>query len=278
MFYKNDARMLQILLNVYEHLKQDYDYVLVVVGETGVGKSHFVLNLFDTWYKKILRQEITESMVKQVTTDYKTWLKNFKGLKEFDMNVYDEGATTLNAKDHATTISKDIAKLFNVFRAKKFFTVIVLPSFWDLNKYFRERRLRGLVYVDKRGHYRFYTKLGITFLNAYNERRYVKTMWGATPFHNAVFPAYKGVMLKAYEEDKMKTIEGVLDEVINTNAENKKKNASVVDIYKDQVLELLKKGYTQPKIRDELGMSGSGLSRCVNQIRMEGNYPKTFKK
>jgi len=277
MFYKNDKRVVELLLNVYEHLKQDYDYVLVVVGDTGVGKSHWVLNLFQTWYEVILKKKLTESMVDQVTTDYKQWLKNFKNLGEFDMNVYDEGATSLNAKDHATTLSKDIAKLFNVFRAKKFFSVVVLPSFWDLNKYFRERRLRGLVYVDRRGHYKFYTKLGITFLNSYNERKYVKTMWGASPFHSASFPAYSGVLLKAYERDKMKTINGVLDDVINSNTNDSKKSASVVDVYKEKVLSLLEEGMSQTKIRDELNMSGSGLSRCVNQIRLEGKYPKSHK-
>ena len=274
MFYKDDTRITQILLNVYEHLKIDYDYVLVVVGDTGTGKSHFALNLFESWYDLILKKNVSSKMVSQVTTDYGVWLNNFKFMSEFDMNIYDEGATVLDSKNHASKISKDIKMLYNVFRAKKFFTVIVLPSFWDLDKYFRERRIRGLVWINKRGEYKFFSKTGIEWLNAYNERRYVKSMWGAYPVHSNSFPEYKGDLLKQYTKDKFNTIDGVLDNVISSSKSSKRVDkVTVVDIHKKDVLSLLKKGYTHEKIRKELGLSGSGLTRCVNTLKLEGLHP-----
>jgi len=153
MFYKDDRKIISMLLNVHEHLKREWDYLLVIVGDTGTGKSKFALQLLETWYQVILKREVKPEMSKQVASDYSVWLDNFSRLKEYDINIYDEGATTLESRQHMTELSKDLTKLFNVFRSKKYFTVIILPSFFYLNKYFRENRLRGLIWINKRGQY-----------------------------------------------------------------------------------------------------------------------------
>jgi len=265
MFYKYDYRMLTILLNIYEHLKENWDYLLVVVGDTGTGKSMFCLHLLEEWYRFVLKQSVSDDLAVQMASDYRVWLKNFKSLGEYDMNIYDEGATTLDSKAHMTKLSRDLSKLFNVFRAKKFFSVIVLPSFFDLNKYFREKRLRGLVWVDKRGHYKFYTRVGIDYLNAYNERAVIKSMYRAGAFHESVFPDYKGVLLKPYLEAKENTMRGVLDEVIESGTKRVEKPETAVQVFYEPVAKLLKKGYTQIKIREELGIG----SKTITQIRMK---------
>lgn len=266
MFYKHDYRSLTILLNIHAHLKIDYDYLLVVVGDTGTGKSIWCLHLLEEWYKFVLSQKISKELAVQMASDYKVWLKNFQELSAFDMNIYDEGATTLDSKAHMTKLSRHLSKLFNVFRAKKFFSVIVLPSFFDLNKYFREKRLRGLVWIDKRGHYKFFTRTGIDYLNAYNERSVIKSMYRARPFHQSSFPDYKGVLLKPYLEAKANTMDGVLDEVIREavgGGESVKESA--VEVFSDKVHELLKNGSTQNDIREELGIG----SKTITQIRMK---------
>lgn len=260
--------MLTILLNIYEHLVNDWDYLLVIVGDTGTGKSMFSLHLLEEWYTFVLKKPVTKDLAIQMASDYRVWLKNFRELKEYDMNIYDEGATTLDSKAHMTKLSRDLSKLFNVFRAKKFFSVIVLPSFFDLNKYFREKRLRGLIWVDKRGHYKFYTKLGIDYLNAYNERAVIKSMYRARPFHESPFPDYKGVLLKPYLQEKENTMDGILEEVIksNTTTTGKKANTeNAVEFFSDEVKKMLQKGKTQTQIRERLGIG----SKTITQIRMK---------
>lgn len=259
MFYKHDAMIVTILMNVYEHLKDDWDYLLVIVGDTGTGKSRFALQLLETWIKLILKKKVTKETAKFLASNYKDWMDNFDEMKAFDMNINDEGSVTLDSKDFMTRISKDLTKMFNIFRAKKYFSVIVLPSFFDLNKYFREKRLRGLIWVDKRGHYKFYTKVGIQYLNAYNERAVIKSMFRAKPFHQSSFPDYKGVMLKPYEEQKAKTMNELIKSVKDSiNGEEK---TSIVSVYYDEVVKLLNKGFTHKKIMDELGIGGSTINK-----------------
>lgn len=272
MFYRHDVRIRSILFNVQAHLEADWDYLLVICGDSGTGKSRLGLQLLETWYKDILRLKVDKSTARFMASDYKVWLNNFKFMSMFEMNIYDEGATTLDSKSHMTTISRDITKLYNVFRAKKFFSVIIIPSFFDLNKYFREKRVRGLIWVDKRGHYKYFSKLGIDFLNAYNERAIIKSMNRAKPFHQAGFPDYQGVMLKPYEDNKLETMNSVLDEVINGCNGDKRDKITLVDVYKDRVESLLKKGFTNKMLMEDLKIGGSTINRVKARLFEEGKY------
>tara|TARA_Y100000310_G_C20579346_1_gene762161 strand:- start:278 stop:1081 length:804 start_codon:yes stop_codon:yes gene_type:complete len=259
MFNKSDSIMALILMNIHQHLKDNYDYCLVVVADTGLGKSMFCLHLLETWNKLVLNKEIVPKDIRSVNTDFHKFLTRFKTMNAYDMNIFDEGVTGLDSKDHMKRLSKDITKLFNVFRSKRFFTVIVLPSFWGLNKYFRETRLRGLVWINKRGEYKFYTKEGIKWLNANNERRYMKSMELAYPFHWKSFPDYTGILKEPYDQMKNEGVDTVLQEVLQEN----QKKVSLVDVYKDQVVALVRQGKTHKQIRDQLGISGSTLTRCL---------------
>jgi len=260
MLYKNDVVMTTILYNIHAHLVDDFDYLLVVVGDTGTGKSMFVLNLLETWYRAILKKPITLDMVDQVNTSYTGWVKKFQELEAYDMNIYDEGATGLDSKQSMSKLSKDLSKLFNVFRCKKFLSVIVLPKFFRLDKYFREDRVRGLVYVDKRGRYKFYTKKGLQYLNAYNEKRTFKSMGVARAIHSNTFPDYKGILLEKYLENKEKGVNAVLQGVID-GLDNKHKPKTIVEAKKEEVKELLSKGFKEVDILKELGISKGTLTR-----------------
>jgi len=265
MFYEHDTRMVVFLNNVYEHLKRDWDYLLVVVGDTGTGKSRWALQLLDTWYRIVLKQKISKGLSKQIASDYSVWIKNFKSLKAFDMNIYDEGATTLESRQHMSRLSGDLTKLFNVFRSKKFFSVIIIPNFFYLNKYFRENRLRGLVWIDKRGHYRLFSKVGISYLNAYNENRKVKSMFLAKPVHRSNFPDYKGSLLEAYTFEKDKLVDSVLDEVVHGSSKRK----SLVELYFEDVVVLRGKGFNVRVIAQELGVSVGTVHSCVAKMKEE---------
>lgn len=258
MFYKHDTQIVTLLLNVYAHLKDDWDFLLIICGDTGTGKSRGLgLNLLELWNEVILGREVTAKTAKYIASDYEDWLKNFSTMEKYEMNIYDEGATALDSKEFATRISKDITRMFNVFRGKRFFSVIILPSFFHLNKYFRENRLRGCIWASTRGEYAFFTKKGITFLNAYNQGQKLKLMTRAYPLYRRQFPDYKGVMLKPYLKEKTDVMNKYVDGVNGS-----KPPLTMVEAYKDKVLELLDKGWKEDRICKKLGISKGTLSRC----------------
>lgn len=214
MFYKDDTRILTLLLNIYSHLKKEWDYVLVICGYPGTGKSKLGLNLIDTWNELILNKPVSEKTAIQMASDYRVWLKNFKTLEKYDINVYDEGGTSLDNKSWMNKLSKAIVSLFRVFRKKSFLSVIIIDDFFSLNKYVREKRVRGIIWVNKRGHYHFYTQNDIKYLNAFNERRLIKSMEVVRSFHSRQFPDYQGVMLEQYDKNKDEVVNQELDRAI----------------------------------------------------------------
>lgn len=260
--------MVSILLNVYAHLQRNYDYLLVVVGDTGVGKSMWVLHLLETWYRVVLGRELDDSLVDNVCISYRSWVENFQRLGRFDLNVFDEGSTALDSKDAMSKLSRDLAMLFNVVRVKGVFSVVVLPSFFHLNKYFRENRLRGVVWIDRRGRYSFFSKVGVKFLNVYNASRRYKSMGVARPIHRGVFPDYSGVFRSVYDSKKDLGVSEVLDGVISGLDEAVIRRSRVEDLIVDDVRRLLGEGLSQRVIAVRLKTSQSTINKVVQKIRL----------
>lgn len=242
-------------------MQEDYDYLLIIAGDAGDGKSRLALQLFETWYRVILKKPVTEDMIFQVNQDYRKWLQAFKKMMPYDMNIFDEGARSLDSKASLTRVSRDLNKLYNVFRCKRFFTVVIMPKYFRLNKELREDRLRGLVWVHKRGAYKLFTKEGIKYLNGYNERRVIKSMFVARPFHCNTFPDYHGVLLKKYLAQKEKGVDEVLDSVIWSS--EVRLNRTLVQKFSGEVTAMVKKGKKESEIIEKLGISKGTLHRCL---------------
>jgi len=271
MIFNSDATMGTYLLDVYDHLEKNYDNCILICGDTGTGKSMLGLHIFETWYKVILKQEIKTSMIDQVNTDFTSFVKKFKELKEYDMAIFDEGAVQLDSKAHMEKLSRQITKLYNVFRVKKFFTIIILPSYFNLNKYFREHRLRGCIWVNKRGEYKLFTQQGVNWLNAMNERRNLKSMHVAYPIHTKKFPDYKGILREPYEKRKMEGVDRILDEVIADGERVTRKYTPIYETIKDDVAKLLKKGCTWKEMQTKLEVSKQTLSKAISLIKYEND-------
>ena len=226
MFYKSDWAIFELLLGIKQGLERNYDFVLVVSGDTGTGKSVFVMHLVEAWLK-LNGKSVTKDDIRLINVDKLKWLNQFKELEHFDINVFDEGAAGLGSKQYMETFSKTLEMLFQVIRYKRFFTIIIVPNFFRLNKFFREDRLRGMFYINKRGEYKYYSRDRVQHLCEKNSRYYVKKMDFVQPLFRGKFPDYDGVLLNAYDNMKEEGVNNILDEVIELNTEKKKgKNQS----------------------------------------------------
>lgn len=266
----NDKFLITLLQNVYEHLKLSYDFVLIITGDTGTGKSMLSLHIIELWYRVILGKEITPEHIKQINTDYKKWVVNFRDLEPYDINIYDEGATALDSKDAMNRLSKDLSKLFNVFRSKRFFTVIVLPSYFNLNKYFRENRLRSLMWVDKRGHYRFISKVGVKYLNAYNERTPFKNMNRGRPFFTGNFKDYNGILREPYEAMKDSGVDEILAQVIESTNNNMNVEKTLFELHNKTILKGRHDGKSYTTLAGELGIGLGTVHKIAKKLSAMG--------
>lgn len=261
MFYKSDTNMINFLFCMKEGIKQNFDYVLCIAGSTGSGKSTMGLHLAEVW-QKIICKDVDKDLINQIHVVRMDWLKCYRKLEMFDSNIFDEGATGLSSKSHMEKFSKTLEILFQVIRKKGFFTVIIVPNFFRLSKYFREDRLRGLFYIDKRGHYKYFTRDRIVRLCAENESKTVKSLKLVEPSFEGGYPDYEGILKEPYEKMKDKGVDEVLDEVIYINEMSDDKKITLIDAYKEKVKKLVDEGLTEREIANKLELSNATVHRC----------------
>lgn len=268
-FFYRQTQLLVALRNIKYHLEIDkYDYPLIICGDTGTGKSSLLLHLIELWYRLILGETWSPDRIKHLKNTRSEWVKNFQTLKALDINANDEGADGITSKESMTKFGKDLQKLYMVFRKKFFFTIILIPDFFDLPLYFR-KRIRGVIYVDKRGHYKFYTMRGVKWINALNETKDFKSIDRARPHFEGYFPEYKGLLRKPYEDMALGSADKILQELI-TNLDDNEGNA-VDDNFQD-VKEMISNGMTIREICKQLTISPKVVVKINRRIKNLEKY------
>jgi len=196
-FFIRYPKIITLMENIYYHMKEkNYDYPVVICGEPGSGKSMFSLHFYELWYRVILKQRVTPEHIKNINAERMEWLRNFKTLSEFDINIDDEAADGFSSKESMTRFGRDIEKLYKINRKKKFLTPLIVLDFFELPPFFR-KRARGVFWVYKQGRFKYYSKTGIKYLNAYNSSyNKIKSMEVARPLFTGIFPDYRGTLRK----------------------------------------------------------------------------------
>jgi len=267
-FYRGDWKLYSWLFNIYKHLQDDYDFLLIICGDTGTGKSRFALQLLESWYRVVLgREDFDESYIKNFNTKFDLWASNYKSLRPFEMNVFDEGSTALDSKEYMSVLSRNLSRMFSVIRYKRIFSVIVLPDFFSLNKSFRENRLRGLVHIHKRGRYRLFTKKGVLRLCGFNAKRTFKSLFVTSPLHLGSVPDYKGSLLKPYEEMSFKGKDGIIDDVVFEIESSKHSKRSLFDIYGKKIADLKRQGVSNRGVSKQLDISLGSVNMIVLELK-----------
>lgn len=239
--FQRYPRLVTLLFNIKHHMEvEKYDFPLVISGEVGVGKTIFCLHLIELWYRVVLeRDDFDEEYIRHVSGSRLEWVKNLRVFQALDINANDEGADGFLSKESMSKFGRDIQKLYNVFRKKFFFTIIIIPDFFDLPLYFR-KRIKGLFWINKRGRFKYYSKTGIKYLNAFNERKDLKTFDGIRPFFSGVFPDYKGILREPYDRISMKNFDVLSETLVKELEIDSVSKISTIESHKDDVLRYMK--------------------------------------
>lgn len=123
--------------------KKDMDWVWIVDGAEGSGKSVFAMQL-----GKILDTDFNLSKVCMTPDEFtKVILKAKKG----DCILFDEAYTGLSSRASLTEINRILVSLMMEMRQKNLFVIIVMPTFFMLDRYVALFRARGLFHVYFKG-------------------------------------------------------------------------------------------------------------------------------
>jgi len=186
--------------------KFKWDNVIAIVGNEGVSKSTLGLHITQDWYE-LLNGCCVETDIKHICLDREQFLKDLGDLKRYEITVYDE-AGDLNSRRAMSHFNTSIMKAYQIIRADNLFTILVLPSLWELDSFFRLRRLRGFYYVFARGRCAFWGQNRMKKMLQLNANRLIKNYFAVKPTFYDTFPIYRGVMAEGYDKKKQaKTLE-----------------------------------------------------------------------
>ena len=136
-------------------VNKDWDWVMLIDGTEGGGKS-------------VIAQQGAYEVDQTINIDRITFTpEEFRdailSAKKYNAVIYDEAYTGLSSRGTMSDINKTLVSMLAEIRQKNLFVFIVMPTFFDLDRYVAIWRSRGLihVYTDKgygRGYFAYYNK------------------------------------------------------------------------------------------------------------------------
>lgn len=234
----------------FDKHKKHWDTVGCIVGDEGVGKSNLALGMVDYWQEK-LNGKCKPKDIKHMCMTGKDFATDIGDSIPFEITVFDE-AGELDSRRAMSKFNVMLTQAYKVIRADRLFSLLVLPEFWDLESRFRNRRLKFLIHVYKRGRCAVWLKDKLRTIADLNQNRYIKNMYIARPDFYATFPIYKGVLAKPYVKMKeIKTTEARKNLMLEINNEK-----NTLENYKlKTVKNMREKGMTHKQISEIVGVA-----------------------
>ena len=230
--------------------KRDEDYVVLIDGYEGTGKSTLAQHI-----GRYLDNSLNLTKVCMTADDFKHQIIN---AKRFDCIIYDEAVMGLSSSDSITRIGRLLKSMMMQMRQKNLYVIIIIPTFFELNKYAVLSRAKGL--------FRTYKNKGRKgFFVAYNQedmkKRYLK---GKRTHTYCIRSYFTGRFVGKYVVDDALYRKKKEDALFAVDDEGKEKEGRLEAKYKKYFLDLVKvmkkKGVTQVEISKELGEEGTKLA------------------
>lgn len=194
-------RLKKVIDVVFEMITQkDWDNVLIVGGDEGIGKSSLVLWIMEYYYQ-LLEGSCNSEHVEKIALSIEQFLRILKDLKQYELINYDE-AGELSSLRMMNKFNYAVMKAYEVIRSENLFTILILPDIFYLNPFFSARRARGYIHVYKRGVFAYWNKTNMRRVVEINKTFKYKSVWRVKPLFHDHFPIYKGVLWEKYQEKK----------------------------------------------------------------------------
>jgi hypothetical protein len=149
--------------------KKDFDYLILIDGDEGVGKSVFGMQI-----AKILDPNFSISNVCYSPEEFVHAIKNSK---KHSCILFDEAFTGLSGRSTLSQTNQLLINNMMQMRQKNLFVIIILPSFFMLDRYCVLVRGRGLFHVHlnedgRRGYWVYFDKKKMKDLWLFGKKGY----------------------------------------------------------------------------------------------------------
>lgn len=198
--YHLDPVLIKELEKVKKYVtKKDRDFVFVLDGEEGCGKSVLAMQIM---------YFLTNGKFcsKDVCFNSDQFMDRVKSAQKFSGILMDEAFSSANSRASLTEVNRAMIGLATEMRQRNLYVGIVLPSFFDLDKYFALWRCRVLIHVyftkeGNRGRYIIFprTSKKLLYLNGKKTYNYSKPV---SPYPVCRFNKYYTINEQEYRKKK----------------------------------------------------------------------------
>lgn len=130
-----------------ERLEENWDIVVAITGEEGVGKSTFSIQLAKKLDSKFDLEKNVSYLPNEEEVEFKFYEIRPKSVLLIDEAV--KGFYKLNWQDK---MQQRINQMYATERWQNKITLLLIPRFTDLNEFFRNHRVRFWFHIFKRGY------------------------------------------------------------------------------------------------------------------------------
>jgi len=139
-----DKKLIPVLEKIRERVtKKDKDYVTLIDGYEGAGKSTFGMQI-----GKYVDPDLNISRVCMTADEFK---KAVVTAEKGQCVIYDEAVTGMMAGDSISRIGKLLKSLMMQMRQKNLFIIVILPTIFELNKYVVLSRAKNFFHIYETG-------------------------------------------------------------------------------------------------------------------------------
>jgi len=127
---------------IQNYINKENDYCTIIVGDTGTGKSTLAAQLCSLISPEFSMDDLCFTAEKV--------LNNAKKKSIGSCLWIDEGGLVLFSQESGTKEGRNMTKLFQTIRFKRYNWVVCIPRFQTINKSIREDRVDSVIYLSRR--------------------------------------------------------------------------------------------------------------------------------
>jgi len=256
-------RLRKIIDRVHHHnTKKDWDSVWIIAGDEGCGKSNLLLHIIDYWYTNF-HGGVTPEKIKHISLSLSDFAKDFKDVKKYGIISFDEAGQISNRRT-MSKLNELIKQTYQIVRGHNLFTILLLPSVFDIEPSFPRRRARALIQVYERGKFSFYGREKLRKVIEINQDKKIRRVDAVTPLFRDNFPVYNGALKEEYmkrKEEFISEAKAKLDEFINSEPDAESEKKLLLKSELDRITKMEEVGLTQDQIGHVIGKSARTVRR-----------------
>lgn len=256
--------------------KQNQNFLMVVSGKTGSGKSWACLRIAELWYQRNFKKPFPIENICFSPEEVFDRLVN-GGLKKGEILILEEAGVSMGNLDFQNKISKMFNYMLQTFRNQNIGLILNLPILDMLNK-----QTKLLLHFWLKTYDIDYSKKK-TLLKPYHLIYSQRSGKILTPFPRVIIDGFMEAielftysppskdLLEVYEKKKSQFVSGLQKDILY-EIKHKDKRKPLTE-FQEKIVECWKKGMTKQKdIAKELGTNPPRICQNIGYMKRKGYY------